>query len=634
MEHGHAIEDGKRAQDELLRRDAILEALASAAALSLHGDSLDNSTQEILAALGTATNVSRVYIFKNHTGDSGVHLTSQCYEWTARHISPQINNPDTQSFPWQSGGMGRWEETLSRGEIIEGHVRDFPPGEQEILAPQEIKSIVAVPIFLGACWWGFMGFDECRSEREWSKAEIEALKTSASTIGAFIHRAEVEKALSESEQKFRALFDHIPTMAFVVDRDHRLVACNQKFGEKMGDQVDQKTGELMGVPQNAIEPSYEVEEQVFRSGEPAWYVQISKAGQQYSLYLETRLQPIKDAGGKVWLLVGMVTDVTSQVTRQIALADEVKALRVQIGKHSAPAIVGKSRAITEVLSRVQAIAAADTTVLITGETGTGKELVAEAVHGLSKRAKRPLVKVNCAALPESIIESELFGHVKGAFTGAFHSRMGRFEAAHRGTIFLDEIGDISPNVQVRLLRVLEERKVERVGDHKPIMVDVRIVAGTNRPLEKLVQGGGFREDLFYRLNVFSINVPALRDRKDDIPLLVAHFLNNFSRTMGKKIGSVSREVMERLLQHNWRGNVRELMNVVESACVLCRGGTIELEHLPPLSESWPFDVEARGKSEIAEALRRTGGNKTRAARLLGVDRTTLYRKLRRYGIAV
>ncbi|MFP3871049.1 MAG: sigma 54-interacting transcriptional regulator, partial [Syntrophobacteria bacterium] len=533
-----------------------------------------------------------------------------------------------------AGGMGRWEGILSRGGIIEGHVKEFPPGEQKILTPQKIKSIVAVPIFIGACWWGFMGFDECRSEREWSRAEIKALKTSASAIGAFIYRARVEKALSESEQKFRALFDHIPTMAFVIDRDHRLVACNQKFVEKMGDRVGQTTGEVMGASESIRKCWYEVEEQVFRSGEPAWYVQIAPAGDKGSLYFETRLQPVKARGGKVWLLVGMTTDSTSQVRRQIALADEVKELRVQIGKDPAPSIVGKSRAITEVLSRVKAIAATDTTVLITGETGTGKELVAEAVHSLSKRAKRPLVKVNCAALPESIIESELFGHVKGAFTGAVHSRMGRFEAAHRGTIFLDEIGDISPNVQVRLLRVLEERKVERVGDYKPVTVDVRIVAGTNRPLEKLVEGGSFREDLFYRLNVFNINVPPLRGRKDDIPLLVAHFLNNFSRSMGKKTGSISKEVMERLMEHSWRGNVRELMNIIESACVLCRGDTIELEHLPPFFESWPFDVRADGGVEIqiSEALRRAGGNKTRAARLLGIDRTTLYRRMKRCGI--
>jgi len=442
-----------------------------------------------------------------------------------------------------------------------------------------------------------------------------------------------QEAMRASEEKFRALFDHMPAMAFVIDRDHRLVASNWSFSKKMGDQVISSTLELLGVPQPTKEFWHGVEEQVIKSGQPTWYVEIVNSTRKGRLYIESRKQPIFDQNGSVSMVIGLATDITDYVKSQISLAQEVKELRVQISRETGPTIIGKSKSMSEVLSRVKAIAEPETTVLITGESGSGKELVAEAIHHLSNRAKQTLVKVNCAALPESIIESELFGHVKGAFTGAVSNRIGRFEAAHRGTIFLDEIGDISPGVQVRLLRVLEEKKIERVGDYKPIKVDVRIIAATNQNLTNLVQKGRFREDLYYRLNVFNIHVPPLRERTEDIPLLVAHFLNACSRAMNKEITSVSDEAMKCLLQHNWRGNIRELMNVVESACVLCAGETIRTEHLPPIFESWVPGIDAASETDIREALRLAKGNKAKAARLLGIHRSTLYRRMERDGIA-
>jgi len=442
-----------------------------------------------------------------------------------------------------------------------------------------------------------------------------------------------QEVIRESEEKFRALFDHMPTMAFVIDRNHRLIAGNSAFTEKMGDQVNRTTLELSGVPRPAKEFWYGIEKQVIESGHPTWYAEVVESRNQGRTFIECRKQPVKDQDGNVSMVVGIATDVTGYVKEQIALAEEVRELRVQISKGAGPTIIGKSKKISEALGRVKAIAGTDTTVLITGESGSGKELVAEAIHNLSKRSKKPLIKVNCAALPESIIESELFGHVKGAFTGAVNNRIGRFEAAHGGTIFLDEIGDISPGVQVRLLRVLEERKVERVGDYRPIKVDVRIVAATNQNLRSLVEKNRFREDLFYRLNVFNIHMPPLRERTEDIPLLIAHFIKECSREMGKEISSVSDEAMSSLLQHNWRGNVRELMNIMESACVLCAGHTIQTEHLPPILESWTTSIEATSDKDIREALRLTRGNKAKAARLLGIHRSTLYRRMVRYGIA-
>ena len=246
--------------------------------------------------------------------------------------------------------------------------------------------------------------------------------------------------------------------------------------------------------------------------------------------------------------------------------------------HNFEEIVGQSRALAEVIEKVKLVASTDSSVLILGETGTGKELVARAVHSNSARRNRPLVKVNCAALPVGLIESELFGHEKGAFTGAIDRRIGRFELAHGGTIFLDEIGDMPPDLQAKLLRVLQEQEFERVGGSNLIKVDVRVIAATNRDLFRSASEGTFRQDLYYRLNVFPVQLPPLRERREDIPPLVHYFVRRFSLKIGRKIARIQRETMERLMNYSWPGNVRELENVIERAVILSRG--IELEVAP------------------------------------------------------
>jgi transcriptional regulator with PAS, ATPase and Fis domain len=371
------------------------------------------------------------------------------------------------------------------------------------------------------------------------------------------------------------------------------------------------------------------------SGEPTSYVQFIDCANGGPVYFAERIRPVFDKDGEVSMAIALVNDITREVKREDVVVGAEKPLPVNFAHENDLVIIGESKAIRDVFRRIEAIAATETTVLITGESGTGKELAAEAIHSLSKRSGGPLIKVNCAALPESIIESELFGHVKGAFTSAVQTRIGRFEAANKGTIFLDEIGEISPAVQLRLLRVLDERTIEKVGDYKPIKVDVRIIAATNQNLGELVDKGKFRKDLYYRLRVFNVHAPPLRERPDDIPLLATHFLGEFSKALGKRIHTISNEGMKLLLSHIWPGNIRELMNVIESVCAICNGESVGSEHLMQVFDPRANHVvgtRPRMEMEIRAALRVTRGNKVRAAKLLGIARRTLYRRMKRYGI--
>jgi DNA-binding NtrC family response regulator len=310
-------------------------------------------------------------------------------------------------------------------------------------------------------------------------------------------------------------------------------------------------------------------------------------------------------------------------------------------------IVGASPCFKAIMNRVSLVAPTESTVLILGETGTGKERVARAIHALSARASRPLVSVNCGAIQPSLIASELFGHEKGSFTGALHQRLGRFELADGGTIFLDEIGELPAETQVALLRVLQEREFERVGGSQPVRVDVRIIAATNRDLKAAISAGTFRSDLFYRLDVFPIQVPPLRERKEDIPLLVEYFLGFHAATGGKQIRSVDEKTMELLQRYSWPGNIRELQNVIERWAIICDSDEISMDESwlrdsppPPQAIPEPLPDEPISLRQHVEELERrlinrtltvVGGNQSEAARLLGVSRGCLIGRLKKYG---
>ena len=330
------------------------------------------------------------------------------------------------------------------------------------------------------------------------------------------------------------------------------------------------------------------------------------------------------------------------------LGVENRELRRQFSEENASTeILGRSPAITSMLSMIRTVAPTEATVLITGESGTGKELVARALHAQSLRKDEPLVTVNCAALAETLLESELFGHEKGAFTGADKRREGRFKQADRGTLFLDEIGEMPIGVQAKLLRALQQGEIQRVGSDKSEHVDVRVIAATNRDLRKEVEERRFREDLYFRLNVISLEVPPLRQRKEDIPLLAAHFLSHYAERNHKNVKGFSAQCMDMLLHYDWPGNVRELQNAVERAVILCTGEYVTGPELPVniaklAAEAMPKSSEVSSslaglpleeveRRAIEETLRETGDNKSAAARKLGITRATLHKKLRKYG---
>jgi two-component system response regulator AtoC len=321
------------------------------------------------------------------------------------------------------------------------------------------------------------------------------------------------------------------------------------------------------------------------------------------------------------------------------LVEENISLRQRLeDRHHFENIIAKSHKMQQVIEVIKTVARSNASVLIVGDTGTGKELVARAIHSQSHRRDKPFVAVSCAALPESLLESELFGHERGAFTGAVAQRKGRFELAHRGTLFLDEIGEISANMQVHLLRVLEEKDITRVGGAEPIKVDTRLVSATNKDLKMAVKEGRFREDLYYRLNVVTIELPPLRERREDIPLLAQHFLAKFAVENQKEVSTFSTEATDFIMNYHWPGNVRELENAIERAVILAKDNVITLaelpqEHLAPLPSSLR-DLREVEREHILGVLAQTGGNYSEAARILGVTRMTLYNKAKAFGMNV
>ena len=453
-----------------------------------------------------------------------------------------------------------------------------------------------------------------------------------------------EEKIREQEIELRQMLDFTPQCIAVIGADGSPLYANRASLDYIGMSLEawrqssalgdfahpDDLPRLIAEGNRAAGSAYELEVRVRRGdGSFRWFL--------------SRFNPLHDENGQVkrWFIAS--TDIEDRKRAEEKLQQENVALREEIDKASMfEEIVGASPTLKTVLTRVSKVAASDSTVLIDGETGTGKELVARAIHRRSGRSSRAFVAVNCAAIPRDLIASELFGHEKGAFTGAAQRRLGRFELAHGGTIFLDEVSELPMGTQVALLRVLQEREFERVGGSAAIRVDVRVIAATNRGLHAAIEAGTFRGDLFYRLNVFPIAVPSLRERADDIPLLVEYFVDRYARKAGKTLRRLNKRTLDRLQAYRWPGNVRELQNVIERSVILCDTDEFTVDEswlstAPAVESPHPLSSTIAGheRTIIEDALRASGGRvfgPSGAAARLGIARSTLESKIRVLGI--
>jgi PAS domain S-box-containing protein len=445
-------------------------------------------------------------------------------------------------------------------------------------------------------------------------------------------RKKNEQELANNQSSLETIFSSVQEGIIAIDAQGIVTNANQAFESICGGPVAGAVGQpFMDIQTQCNKCCHAILQGTLAHGTEIRERQIEcRRHDRPQQVVVLNSSPLRDANGQPMGAVLVVRDITEL----LGLETELK------GRSRFHDLIGKSQKMREIYELIETLANLETTVLITGESGTGKELVAKALHDVGERSRKPFVKVNCSALSESLLESELFGHVQGAFTGAEKDRLGRFEAADGGTLLLDEIGDISPLIQLKLLRVLQEKEFERVGESTSRKVDVRVISSTNKDLKDKVKNGNFREDLYYRLKVMDIAVPALRDRLEDLPLLVDHFCRMFRERFEKNIVGVASEVLIRFMTYRWPGNVRELEHAMEHAFVLCNGRTIRLGHLPkemreyadaapvqPRSDTGKPSLAAR---DVLNALERTGWNKSQAALLLNVDRRTIHRKIRQY----
>jgi PAS domain S-box-containing protein len=457
--------------------------------------------------------------------------------------------------------------------------------------------------------------------------------------------SEANAKLRDSEEHVRSLYNNTPVMMHSIDERGCLLDVNEFWLKTLG----YERSEVIGRPiVSFAAPEYVrfVQEEMLPSLAKHGFVKdvevqgIKKNGERVDVRVSSVVK--RDASGRFLYSQSFLLDVTERNRAEQLHRENVYLQEELQSALNFEEIVGASPAMQKVFNSIEMVAQTDSTVLLFGETGTGKELIARALHNRSRRKASVMVKVNCAALPASLVESELFGHEKGAYTGAVSQTKGRFELANRGTIFLDEAGELPAETQTKLLRVLQEQEFERVGGSETLKVDVRIIAATNRDLEEDVRQGTFRADLFYRLNVFPIEIPPLRHRQNDIPLLAAHFLRKFSQRMGKRIHGISRAVHDQFLNYDWPGNVRELANLMERAVILCQGDTLQPGHMavrrikaPGTNPEALPTLEEAERRLILRALQQTGGvlgGANGAAEVLGINRSTLWSRMRKLGI--
>ena len=625
----------------------------SATFINLPPDEIDSQIEAGLQEIGTFLGVDRCFINQFSLDQSELLFT---HMWAAAGIpadEPAYGKVLSELFPWYTKRM------LSNEPLIFSSLDEFPPeavAELRYCRSAGIRSSAIVPLTVAGSVTGNFGFDMLQRERQWSEHTVQCLRLAGEIFNSALARKRQWEALHERDELLRATLERAPAGVALADPDGRLVQVNPKFCQLLG-YSEQELLQLR--VQDFTHPDdWQISSEI---------IQTLREGREAPAFLDKRY--IRKDGSQLWASVytnrldapsgemryvaGVIVDISERKAAQLQLeraVDEIEALKHRLEaentylrqeielQHGHDEILGQSRSVRELLQQIEQVAGADSGVLVVGETGTGKELVARAIHRLSPRRSRPMITVNCAALPSSLIEAELFGRERGAYTGALTKQSGRFEAANGSTLFLDEVGELPPDMQSKLLRVLQTGEFERVGSPVTHKVDVRLVAATNRDLAAMVREGRFRQDLFYRLNVFPISVPPLRERSGDIPALVWAFVHEFSERMGKNVEVIRKPSMQALQRYPWPGNVRELRNVIERAMILTRGECLQVE-LPATDadeadSAWVTlaDAERRHIRIMLERcgwrVRGAGG----AAERLGLKPSTLESRMKKLGI--
>jgi PAS domain S-box-containing protein len=543
-------------------------------------DAIDETVTRGLAEVGGHVGALRAYYYRLDEAAGALVL---CHEWHAPALQPMGAVAGLQRLPL-SILPEAFLAALRGGRVVHlPRTRGLLAAPvEEVVAPDGDRALVLVPVLLGGVLLGVAGFSGA-CESAWAEADVELLSLVAQGVARAVERRRVDEAHAAARAEAEAaradidaIVSRIADGFVALDRDGRYRYVNDPAVAMLGRPRERLIGREPWVVDRILEGGA-FHQAFLRAVREQRAETLEAAHPDGRRHYELRVYP-SPTGASVF-----AEDITARRRREEELANDREYLREEVGGLDAsPGLVGFGDGLSEILERASLVAAGNTTVLITGETGTGKELVARAIHERSPRRERLLVKVNCAAISSGLVESELFGHEKGAFTGAVARRKGRFELAHGGTLFLDEVGELPLDLQAKLLRVLQEREFERVGGSDTVRVDVRVIAATNRDLAAMVAQGRFREDLFYRLAVFPLALPALRERPGDLPVLVHAFVRRFARQAGKRLVGVTPEAMRRLEGYRWPGNVRELQNVVERAVILAPGPMVGIDALPEL----------------------------------------------------
>jgi formate hydrogenlyase transcriptional activator len=613
---------------------------------NLRPDDVDGAITRAQRRIVDAADVDGMTIFEFTEGGNDFALT---HSWTRSGDGPPtLVHSARQLFPWSHAHAraGTLACFASLDEITDA-------AERQTLEHYDRRSGVVVPFSIDGHAAGAVSFLSRREPHRWPAETLNRLQLIAEVLSTAIARKQSQAELRASQERLAAIADSASVMIWVCDADQRCTWFNRRWLEAVGRTMDDalRHGWLDGVHPDDAESCLDMFTAAFESRRPLSMEWRLRRNDGELRWIAGTATPAFASDGAFTGYIGSCLDITEQKDAQLGMDKarlEVRRLREQLRNDSGPGprdvverpdniVVGQSAAARLVLEQIEQVASTDSTVLLLGETGTGKELCATQIHERSTRHARAMVRVNCAAIPSTLIESELFGREKGAFTGALARQAGRFEVADHSTIFLDEIGDLPAEVQVKLLRVLEERRFERLGSPKVIPVDTRIIAATHRNLEQLMVAGTFREDLYYRFNVFPIRVPALRERVEDIPLLVWHFVEELSKAFGKRIETIAKSNMEGLQRYAWPGNIRELRNVVERAMITAAGPRLTIP-VPETSSAASgrsirlIDVERTHIRRVLEGtrwrIRGVGG----AAEQLGLKPTTLETRLAKLGL--